>query len=154
MIEDQTRPPKPTPRDWAVFRYGLISEATRPLAHEVVSETLSRISARQHQLPDGTLRRFSVATLRNWLRAYQHSGLDALLPKTRADQGNRPRVGLPPGQALAAALSPEPGPCEPVPKTTQIHCLRLRTGVEAISKNEFARSRRILVLCQGVATGA
>jgi transposase InsO family protein len=88
MIEDQTRPPKPTPRDWAVFRYGLISEATRPLAHEVVSETLSRISARQHQLPDGTLRRFSVATLRNWLRAYQHSGLDALLPKTRADKGS------------------------------------------------------------------
>ena len=40
MIEDRTRPPRPTPRDWAVFRYGLISEATRPLAHEVVSQTL------------------------------------------------------------------------------------------------------------------
>ena len=43
MIEDRTRPPSPTPRDWAVFRYGLISEATRPLAHEVVSQTLARV---------------------------------------------------------------------------------------------------------------
>ena len=88
VIEDRTRPPKPTPRDWAVFRYGLISEATRPLAHEVVSQTLSRIAARQHALPDGALQRFSVSTLRAWLRSYQRGGLDALLPRTRADKGS------------------------------------------------------------------
>lgn len=88
VIEDRTRPPKPTHRDWAVFRYGLISEATRPLAHEVVSQTLSRIAARQHALPDGALQRFSVSTLRNWLRSYQRGGLDTLLPKTRADKGS------------------------------------------------------------------
>lgn len=87
MIEDRNRPPKPTPRDWAVFRYGLISEATRPLAHEVVAQTLARIASRQHALPDGSLHRFSVSTLRSWLRAYQHGGLDALLPKTRTDKG-------------------------------------------------------------------
>jgi len=87
MIEDRIRSPKPTPRDWAVFRYGLISESTRPLAHEVVSQTLSRVSARQHALPNGSLQRFSVSTLRSWLRAYQRGGLDALLPKTRADKG-------------------------------------------------------------------
>jgi hypothetical protein len=66
-----------------VFRYGLISEATRPLADEVVSQVLARLAARQHQLPDGSLRRFSAATLRVWLRDYQRGGLDALLPKTR-----------------------------------------------------------------------
>jgi transposase InsO family protein len=88
VIEDRTRPPKPTPRDWAVFRYGLISEATRPLAHEVVSQTLARIAARQHALPDGSLQRFSLSTLRNWLRHYQRGGLDALLPRTRADKGS------------------------------------------------------------------
>jgi len=88
MIEDQTRPPRPTMRDWAVFRYGLISEAARPLAGEVVAQVLARIAARQHQLPDGSLRRFSVATLRAWLKAYQHGGLDALCPKTRADKGS------------------------------------------------------------------
>jgi hypothetical protein len=87
MIEDKTRPPRPTPRDWAVFRYSLISEATRPLAQEVVAQTLARIAARQHPLPDGSLKRFSTATLRSWLRAYQSGGLDALLPKTRSDKG-------------------------------------------------------------------
>ena len=88
MIEDKTRPPRPTPRDWAVFRYGLISEATRPLAGDVVAHTLDRIAARQHQLPDGSLRRFSLSTLRLWLRAYQREGLDGLLPKIRADKGS------------------------------------------------------------------
>lgn len=87
MIEDHARPSRPTPRDWAVFRYGLISEATRPLTHEVASQTLARVAAQQHALPDGSLRRFSLSTLRNWLRAYQRGGLDALLPKRRADKG-------------------------------------------------------------------
>lgn len=88
MIEDKTRPPRPTPRDWAVFRYGLISEAARPLAGQVVAQTLSRISARQHMLPDGSLRRFSTATLRSWLRSYQREGLEGLNPKTRSDKGS------------------------------------------------------------------
>ncbi|MBD3335776.1 MAG: DDE-type integrase/transposase/recombinase [Candidatus Eisenbacteria bacterium] len=88
MIEDRSQPPKPTPRDWAVFRYSLISEATQPHAQQVVSQTLDRIAARQHQLPDGSLRRFSISTLRSWLRAYQHGGLDALVPKTRSDKGS------------------------------------------------------------------
>lgn len=75
-------------RDWAVFRYGLISHATRPLADEVVAQTLARIAARQHQLPDGSLRRFSAATLRVWLKDYLRGGLDALLPKARTDKGS------------------------------------------------------------------
>jgi putative transposase len=88
MIQDQTRPPRPTPRDWAVFRYGLISEAARPLTGEVTAQVLARIAARQHALPDGSVRRYSAATLRAWLKAYQHGGLDALLPKTRTDKGS------------------------------------------------------------------
>lgn len=87
MIEDRTRPTKPTPRDWAVFRYGLIAEALRPLSGEVVAHVLSRVAARQHTLPDGTMRRFSTATLRGWLKTYQREGLDGLLPKTRSDKG-------------------------------------------------------------------
>lgn len=87
MIQDQTRPPRPMPRDWAVFRYGLISAAARPLTGEVVAQVLARVAAHQHPLPDGSLRRFSVATLRAWLKAYRHGGLDALLPKTRTDKG-------------------------------------------------------------------
>jgi len=93
MIEDKTRPQKPTPRDWAIFRYGLISEATRPLATEIVAETLSRIAARQHSLPEGSLRRFSVSTLRSWLRTYEREGLDGLMPKGRSDKGSFRSLG-------------------------------------------------------------
>lgn len=92
MIEDRTQPPRPAARDWAVFRYGLISEATRPLTDEVVSQVLARVAARQHQLPDGSLRRFSVPSLRLWLRSYQHGGLDALLPRARCDKGSFRRI--------------------------------------------------------------
>jgi putative transposase len=88
MIEDKTKPARPTHRDWAVFRYGLISEATRPLTDEVAGQVLARVAARQHQLPDGSIRRFSVSTLRLWLRNYQRGGLDALLPHTRSDKGS------------------------------------------------------------------
>ena len=88
MIEDKTKPVRPTPRDWSVFRYGLISEATRPLTHEVAAQILARVAARQHQLPDGSIRRFSVSTLRLWLRKYQRGGLDALLPQARSDKGS------------------------------------------------------------------
>jgi hypothetical protein len=88
MIEDRTKPPRPALRDWAVFRYGLISEATRPLSDEVTAQVLARVAARQHPLPDGSIRRFSVSTLRLWLRNYQRGGLDALMPKTRSDKGS------------------------------------------------------------------
>ncbi|MCK4303166.1 MAG: hypothetical protein KAY24_02915, partial [Candidatus Eisenbacteria sp.] len=88
VIQDKNRPPRPTARDWAVFRYGLIGQATRPLADEVVAQTLARIAARQHQLPDGSLRRFSAATLRTWLKEYLSGGLDALMPKVRTDKGS------------------------------------------------------------------
>lgn len=87
MIHDKTLPPPPVPRDWAVFRYGLISAATRPLHDEVCSQILARVAATQHQQPDGTLRRFSVSCLRSWLKKYQEGGLDALLPKRRSDKG-------------------------------------------------------------------
>jgi transposase InsO family protein len=87
VIQDTTRTLKSTPRDWAVFRYGLISEATRPLAGEVVSDILARVAARQHTLPDGSVRRFSVATLRSWLTTYRREGLDGLVPRTRSDKG-------------------------------------------------------------------
>ena len=63
MIEDKMKPPRPSHRDWAVFRYGLISEATRPLTDEVASQVLARVAARQpprrdtSQLSGNTVRR-------------------------------------------------------------------------------------------------
>lgn len=87
MITDATSKPRPPARDWALFRYGVISEAVTPLEGQKVSDILTRKAARIHQLPDGTARRYNIATLRLWLSMYRHDGLDGLLPKQRSDKG-------------------------------------------------------------------
>lgn len=87
MIQDARQGTPPTARDWAVFRYGLISEAVNPLEGQKVCQLLSRSAARVHQLPDGTARRYNISTLRLWLGKYRHDGLEALMPKTRSDKG-------------------------------------------------------------------
>src|SRR5258706_16428406 len=92
MIKAPPTPPSPAPREGAVSRYGLIREATRPVWGGVISEVLSRVAARQHQLPDGPLRRFSASSLRLWLKEYQRGGLNALYSKTRPDKGSFRKV--------------------------------------------------------------
>jgi len=87
MITDATSKPRPPARDWALFRYGVISEAINPLDGQKVSDILSRKSSQVHQLPDGTVRRYNIATLRAWLGKFRHGGVDALEPKNRTDKG-------------------------------------------------------------------
>jgi putative transposase len=87
MITDATSKPKPPARDWALFRYGIISEAITPLAGQRIGDILTRQAAQVHRLPDGTARRYNIATLRSWLDHYRHGGLDGLLPKERSDKG-------------------------------------------------------------------
>ena len=87
MITDAISKPKPPARDWALFRYGVISEAVTPLAGQKIGDILTRKAAQVHQLPDGTARRYNIATLRSWLDKYRHDGLDGLLPKDRSDKG-------------------------------------------------------------------
>jgi len=87
MITDATSKPRPPARDWALFRYGVISEAVTPLEGQKISDILTRKAAQVHQLPDGTARRYNIATLRLWLSKYRHDGLDGLLPKERSDKG-------------------------------------------------------------------
>jgi len=87
MITDASQNTPPTARDWAVFRYGLISEAVSPVAGQKVSQILARTAAKVHQLPDQSLRRYNIATLRLWLGKYRHGGLDDLHPKPRSDKG-------------------------------------------------------------------
>ncbi|MCK4303662.1 MAG: Mu transposase C-terminal domain-containing protein [Candidatus Eisenbacteria sp.] len=64
-----------------MFRYGLIGETTRPLADEVLAQTLARIAAQHHQLPDGLLRRFSGATLRRFLAGAEQTLIRRMGPE-------------------------------------------------------------------------
>ena len=87
MITDAKDGPRPSARDWALFRYGVISEAVTPLEGQKVGDILMRKASQIHQLPDGSAHRYNIATLRAWLSKYRHGGLDGLLPKDRSDKG-------------------------------------------------------------------
>jgi len=87
MITDAKDGPRPSARDWALFRYGVISEAVPPLEGQKVGDILTRQASQIHQRPDGTGHRYNIATLRAWLGHYRHGGLDALYPRDRADKG-------------------------------------------------------------------
>jgi putative transposase len=88
MITDANNKPSAQARDWALFRYGVISEAVCPLEGQRISDILTRQAAQVHRLPDGTQRRYDVATLRSWLSKYRHDGLDGLMPRQRSDKGH------------------------------------------------------------------
>lgn len=74
----------------AVFRHGLIGElAVRAdLDHGARIEALRRLSQQRVRPPGSdTSRCFSVPTLERWLYAFKRGGLDALVPRARADRG-------------------------------------------------------------------
>ena len=87
MITDAKDGPQPSSRDWALFRYGVISEAVTPLENQKVGDILTRKASQIHQRPDGSSHRYNIATLRAWLSKYRHDGLDGLLPRDRCDKG-------------------------------------------------------------------
>jgi putative transposase len=66
----------------------VIAEATSDRLEPAGRGVLVRaIAARTHTHPDGTVRRYSRATLDRWIRAWRRGGLGALRPETRSDTG-------------------------------------------------------------------
>ncbi len=73
----------------ALFRYGLLGQLVSvPLAHGELAAELRRLS-QQRVRPPGrdTTRTYATPTLERWLYAYKKGGLEALVPKARADRG-------------------------------------------------------------------
>lgn len=54
---------------------------------EVRRQLLKERAAGVHELPDGQVREYSLATLRRWLRLYREQGLAGLRPRSRQDRG-------------------------------------------------------------------
>jgi|HubBroStandDraft_5_1064220.scaffolds.fasta_scaffold106753_2 putative transposase len=81
--------PKSHGEEVAVFRHGLIGAiALRSLTHGERISLLRDISAQRVRPPGSdTTRCFSVTTLERWLYAFKRDGLDALVPRARADKG-------------------------------------------------------------------
>lgn len=73
----------------ALCRYLAIAEAVGvELEPAQQRQLLKERASLVHELPDGSRREYSPATLRRWLRLYQERGLDGLRPQRRRDQGS------------------------------------------------------------------
>jgi len=80
---------EPDPREQiALHRFGVIAEAVNqaltPSERGVIVRALAQ---RAHHHPDGTMRRYSRATIDRFVRAYRKGGLSALRPVPRSDVG-------------------------------------------------------------------
>lgn len=81
--------PKNHGEEVALFRHGLIGELTlREMGHGERVQALRRLS-RQRVMPPGSdvTRCYSIPTLERWLYAFKAGGLEALVPRGRADRG-------------------------------------------------------------------
>jgi transposase InsO family protein len=81
--------PKNHGEEVAVFRHGLIGQiALRSLTHGERMQLLRGLSEQRVRPPGcDTTRCYSIPTLERWLYAFKHGGLEALVPRARADKG-------------------------------------------------------------------
>ena len=72
----------------ALFRYGVIAEATRPsLGAAERGLTVRELASRTWVTPEGTERSYSRTSIDRWVRAYSRDGLEGLRRPPRADRG-------------------------------------------------------------------
>jgi putative transposase len=74
----------------AIFRNSVIGALlVRELAHGELRVELTALSQERFRPPDGdSTRTYAVPTLERWYYACKNSGLEALMPKARADKGH------------------------------------------------------------------
>lgn len=72
----------------ALFRFSLIAPILNDtIQNKTVKEYLEEICAKKYDTPQGELKEFAPATIKEWLRLYRLKGFDALYPKKRNDKG-------------------------------------------------------------------
>src|SRR5215470_14366415 len=88
-IPSRRWPMAPDPAEQiALFRYRVIAEVLSDRLSPAERGLLVReLAARAHELPDGSRKEFSRATLDRWIRAYRESELAGLYPQLRSDWG-------------------------------------------------------------------
>lgn len=75
-------------RDVALFKFSLIAPVVAGTFTQATKMDYYRETCEQeHQFPDGKKVKLSPLTLKKWYWLYTDGGLEALLPKTRSDQG-------------------------------------------------------------------
>ena len=145
----------------ALFRYGIVAEATNPRLSATERGQLVRALARRaHPHPDGGTREYARGTLDRWVRAYREQGLDGLRPRPRTDLGAVRRhqdriVVCGTSTCRATARSPSPptasaSPC-PIVSTASSRWINSTSGSSAwLRRQGVQRPRRIQTRCSPV----
>lgn len=78
----------PPPKDYRLFRYGVISPLLCRGENDPPLETAIRLVASKSFLtPYGQIRKLSASVIKDWYYRYRDGGIDALANKARCDQG-------------------------------------------------------------------
>lgn len=108
----------------AEFRFGVIAPVIQGLFPDA-SQTayFKRIAANTLALPDGSPVTYSYKTIEDWAAKYKHGGLEALMPRERADKGTTRSL---PDTAIEQIYRLK----EEFPRmnATQIHLWLIKTG--------------------------
>jgi len=74
---------------FARFRFGIISPVIQGLYPDPsIIAYCKRVTKEPLTLPDGTTAKYSPKTVEKWISDYRRGGIDALMPKERADKGS------------------------------------------------------------------
>ncbi len=93
----------------ALFRYALVSQLLPlPAQSEARRERLASLSEQDHIIPGSRRQRVAEGTLRDWLRAYQAGGFEALVPRARTDEGRSRRIAPELAERLIAMKEAHP----------------------------------------------
>ena len=85
MLDDKTR------EQIALFRYGLIADLLhRGPRERGLQPLLLEKAEKVYEIPGSRRSRVAAETIRDWLMEYRRGGFDALRPRARRDQGQRP----------------------------------------------------------------
>jgi len=75
----------------AIFRYGLIAPAIH-MSRTEANRHFSELSKKEYDVPCMGRKKYSVKTLKNWLRQYRNGGIDNLKPAIRTDKGSARKI--------------------------------------------------------------
>ena len=81
--------------DIGLFRYSLIVPAlNETFVEKSRNEYFANVASKEHTLPDGTKKYFSINSIKNWYYQYRKYGFEVLKQGTRKDKGSSKRIPI------------------------------------------------------------
>lgn len=128
-----------SPAQEAQFRFGLIAPVIQNLYPDVSAAAYyRRVTEKPIIRPDGSSYQYSPDTLERWTSRYKKEGIDALLPKERADKGSSRKLDSTAIEGIYNLRNKYPKAA-----ATMIHAMLLEDGLITADVSERAVQRFI-----------